>query len=62
MGSEFGIDPVAVLEERSPFRMAVRIAAFRAVQNERDRADRAANKGKGSTKPARRSRRPPRRR
>lgn len=37
MGETFGIDPLLVLDERDPARFAIRIAAYRAVQNDRER-------------------------
>lgn len=41
----FGIDPVLVLEERSPLRRLLRLAAHNAVQDERQKAhDRAQRK------------------
>lgn len=48
VGSEFGLDPVLVIDERDAFRFAIRAAAFVAVQNDRAEADRlAAERNRG---------------
>ncbi len=38
IGDTFGIDPVAVLEERDPFKRLVRLAANNLLNAERERA------------------------
>lgn len=45
VGATFGLDPVELLAERSPFRVNVRIAAHNVIQNEA----RKANKPKGTS-------------
>lgn len=45
VGATFGLDPVELLAERSPFRVNVRIAAHNYLQNEA----RKANKPKGTS-------------
>lgn len=37
IGSEFSLDPVAVLAEEDPFLWALRIAAFNVIQKDRAR-------------------------
>lgn len=45
VAAEFGLDPVAILDERDVLKRLVRLAAYNIVQTETAKAQKRANKG-----------------